>query len=264
MWEQVNKIRGSEKSLNTLTVQHIDANTLNTHLASMSTDPSYKIPPTKATTINSRQHHQFTPYSVLHMLTKTCPSGTVQTVYQHDNDYDSRNEVNESIEKEDFNHETSNMGARMEPDQEDSVVVSEDEGSDCSTNATDDTKEGHDNQNRKVNKVLKMRFKRGMKQYLIHWADTDPTLDSWHFLNESFEGFHKEVKKFEDERKKLHLKGIGQSSDTIEKPAGKALSSSKQVKRAKHSWYYLSSSEDEDCMLKDNFWKNLDEGLYCF
>ncbi|ESO02878.1 hypothetical protein HELRODRAFT_174320 [Helobdella robusta] len=37
---------------------------------------SYKIPPTKATTINSHQHQQFTPYSVLHMLTKACPSGT--------------------------------------------------------------------------------------------------------------------------------------------------------------------------------------------
>ncbi|ESO05986.1 hypothetical protein HELRODRAFT_160090 [Helobdella robusta] len=76
MWEQVNKIRGFEKSLNTSTVQHIDANTLNTHFASMSTDQSYKIPPTKATTIKSHQHQQFTPYSVLHMLTKACPSGT--------------------------------------------------------------------------------------------------------------------------------------------------------------------------------------------
>ncbi|ESO04379.1 hypothetical protein HELRODRAFT_172749 [Helobdella robusta] len=76
MWEQVNKIRGSEKSLNTSTVQHIDANTLNTHFASMSTNQSYKIPPTKATTINSHQHQQFTPYSVLHMLTKACQCGT--------------------------------------------------------------------------------------------------------------------------------------------------------------------------------------------
>ncbi|ESO04397.1 hypothetical protein HELRODRAFT_172779 [Helobdella robusta] len=56
--------------------KQIDANTLNTHFASMSTDPSYKTPPKKATTINSRQHQQFTPYSVLHMLTKACPSGT--------------------------------------------------------------------------------------------------------------------------------------------------------------------------------------------
>ncbi|ESO12174.1 hypothetical protein HELRODRAFT_158637 [Helobdella robusta] len=75
MWEQVKKIVGSEKSLNTSTVQHIDANTLNTHFASMSTDHSYKISPTKATTINSHQHQQFTPYSVLHILTKACPSG---------------------------------------------------------------------------------------------------------------------------------------------------------------------------------------------
>ncbi|ESO02856.1 hypothetical protein HELRODRAFT_174290 [Helobdella robusta] len=54
--------------------QQIDANTLNTHFASMSTDPSYKTLPTKATTINSRHQHQHTPYSVLHMLTKACPS----------------------------------------------------------------------------------------------------------------------------------------------------------------------------------------------
>ncbi|ESO04262.1 hypothetical protein HELRODRAFT_172619 [Helobdella robusta] len=81
MWEQVNKIRGSEKSLNTSTVQHIDANTLNAHFASMSTDQSYKIPPTKATAINSHQHQQFTPYSVLHMLTKACPSGTEASNY---------------------------------------------------------------------------------------------------------------------------------------------------------------------------------------
>ncbi|ESN96821.1 hypothetical protein HELRODRAFT_178616 [Helobdella robusta] len=81
MWEQVNKIRGSEKSLNTSTVQHIDANKLNTHFVFMSTDPSYKIPPTKATTINSRQHQQFTPYSVLLMLTKACPSGTEASNY---------------------------------------------------------------------------------------------------------------------------------------------------------------------------------------
>ncbi|ESO04410.1 hypothetical protein HELRODRAFT_172801 [Helobdella robusta] len=76
MWDQVNKIRGSDKSFNTSTSQQIDANTLNTHFAFMSTDPSYKTPPTKATTINSHQHQQFTPYSVLHMLTKACPSGT--------------------------------------------------------------------------------------------------------------------------------------------------------------------------------------------
>ncbi|ESO11784.1 hypothetical protein HELRODRAFT_166826 [Helobdella robusta] len=82
MWEQVNKIRGSEKSLNTSTVQHIDANTLNAHFASMSTDQCYKIPPTKATAINSHQHQQFTPYSVLHMLTKACPSGTGFQTFQ--------------------------------------------------------------------------------------------------------------------------------------------------------------------------------------
>ncbi|ESO11726.1 hypothetical protein HELRODRAFT_166746 [Helobdella robusta] len=57
--------------------KQIDANTLNTHFVSMSTDPSYKTSPTKATTINSRhQRQQFTPYSVLHMLTKACPSDT--------------------------------------------------------------------------------------------------------------------------------------------------------------------------------------------
>ncbi|ESO10380.1 hypothetical protein HELRODRAFT_183705 [Helobdella robusta] len=68
--------RGSDKSFNTSTSQHIDANILNTHFTSMSTDPSNKTPPTKATTIDSRQHQQFTPYSVLPMLTKACPPST--------------------------------------------------------------------------------------------------------------------------------------------------------------------------------------------
>ncbi|ESO02860.1 hypothetical protein HELRODRAFT_174297 [Helobdella robusta] len=56
-----------------------DANTLSTHFASMSTDPSYKTPPTKVSTINSHyQHQQITPYSVLHMLHPV----QVQTIYQ--------------------------------------------------------------------------------------------------------------------------------------------------------------------------------------
>ncbi|ESO12149.1 hypothetical protein HELRODRAFT_158600 [Helobdella robusta] len=72
MWDQVNKIRGSDKSFNTSTSQQIVENTINTYFASMSTDPFYKIPPTKATTINSRhQHQQFTSFFVLHMLTQT-------------------------------------------------------------------------------------------------------------------------------------------------------------------------------------------------
>ncbi|ESO00392.1 hypothetical protein HELRODRAFT_175809 [Helobdella robusta] len=65
MWEQVNNIRCSDKSFNMSTSQQVDANTLNTHFTSMSTDPSYKTPPTKATAINRRQHQQFTSYSVL-------------------------------------------------------------------------------------------------------------------------------------------------------------------------------------------------------
>ncbi|ESO02824.1 hypothetical protein HELRODRAFT_174248 [Helobdella robusta] len=77
MWDQVNKIRGSDKSFKTSTSQQIDANTLNTQFASMSTDPFYKTPPTKAKTIISRhQHQQFISYSVMHILTMTCPSGT--------------------------------------------------------------------------------------------------------------------------------------------------------------------------------------------
>ncbi|ESN93126.1 hypothetical protein HELRODRAFT_181222 [Helobdella robusta] len=77
MWDQAKKIRGSDISFNTSTSQQIDANTIKTHFVFMSTDPSYKISPTKATTINIRhQHQQLTQYSVLHMLTKACLSGT--------------------------------------------------------------------------------------------------------------------------------------------------------------------------------------------
>ncbi|ESN90325.1 hypothetical protein HELRODRAFT_165983 [Helobdella robusta] len=88
-------------SFSTSTSQQIDANTLNTHFASMSTDPSYKTLPTKAKTINSRKHQQFTPYSVLHMLTKACPSGTGVTMAprQHDQTYAETSNCEEVMRK---------------------------------------------------------------------------------------------------------------------------------------------------------------------
>ncbi|ESO04347.1 hypothetical protein HELRODRAFT_172713 [Helobdella robusta] len=69
IWDQVNKIRGSDKSFNTPTSQHIDTNTLNTY---MSTDLFYQTPPTKSTTINNHHQHQ---QPVLHMLKQACPTG---------------------------------------------------------------------------------------------------------------------------------------------------------------------------------------------
>lgn len=98
----------------------------------------------------------------------------------------------------------------------------------------------------KVEKVLQMKYRRSIKHYLVHWKGKDTSHDTWLILDPSIPGFIEQVGVYDEERKRANDRGEGASS--------------KKTSRTKHSWYYLSSSEDEDSILKDNFWKNLDEG----